>query len=143
MASAQDASAGDTTVSLLLTGGRVLSGFRASLFAAAARAGVSVNEFVLRAAGETGEFLGTDSVGKWVRQKRAEAEASSTADSRINGAFGNDLAPKGDRLKPSDPDRRKDDAVDKAADNKPKGTTSDPVVVDVKSGRIRGGWVSC
>ena len=52
MSTVQEASAAEATVNLMLTGGRVTSGFRASLFAAAARAGVSVNEFVLRAAGE-------------------------------------------------------------------------------------------
>jgi hypothetical protein len=36
----------------MLSGGRVTSGFRAALFAAASRAGVSVNEFVLTAAAE-------------------------------------------------------------------------------------------
>lgn len=39
-------------VSVMLNGGRVTSGFRAALFAAASRAGVSVNEFVLTAAAE-------------------------------------------------------------------------------------------
>lgn len=52
MATARETPTGEATVSLMLTGGRVMSGFRALLFAAAARAGVSVNEFVLRAAGE-------------------------------------------------------------------------------------------
>lgn len=42
----------DPIVSLMLNGGRVTSGFRAALFAAASRAGVSVNEWVLRAAAE-------------------------------------------------------------------------------------------
>ncbi|APO67250.1 hypothetical protein IE4872_CH01608 [Rhizobium gallicum] len=42
----------DPIVSLLLNGGRVTSGFRAALFAAASRAGISVNEFVLQAAAE-------------------------------------------------------------------------------------------
>lgn len=40
------------TVPISLNGGRVTSGFRASLFAAAARAGTSVNEFVLLAVGD-------------------------------------------------------------------------------------------
>lgn len=39
-------------VPIALNGGRVTSGFRAALFAAAARAGTSVNEFVLQAAAE-------------------------------------------------------------------------------------------
>jgi hypothetical protein len=42
----------DPIVSVMLTGGRVTSGFRAALFAAASRAGISVNEFVLTAAAE-------------------------------------------------------------------------------------------
>jgi hypothetical protein len=42
----------DPIVALMLTGGRVTSGFRAALFAASGRAGVSVNEFVLTAAAE-------------------------------------------------------------------------------------------
>lgn len=42
----------DPIVSLMLNGGRVTSGFRAALFSAASRAGVSVNEFVLTAAAE-------------------------------------------------------------------------------------------
>lgn len=42
----------DPIVALMLTGGRVTAGFRAALFAAASRAGVSVNEFVLTAAAE-------------------------------------------------------------------------------------------
>jgi hypothetical protein len=51
MARSHDGS-GKSSVALMLTGGRVLAGFRASLFAAANRAGMSVNEFVLRAAGD-------------------------------------------------------------------------------------------
>lgn len=39
-------------VALTLTGGRVTAGFRSALFAAAGRAGVSVNEYVLASAGE-------------------------------------------------------------------------------------------
>lgn len=42
----------DPIVNVMLNGGRVTSGFRAALFAAASRAGVSVNEFVLTAAAE-------------------------------------------------------------------------------------------
>lgn len=42
----------DQIVNVMLNGGRVTSGFRAALFAAASRAGVSVNEFVLTAAAE-------------------------------------------------------------------------------------------
>ena len=39
-------------VNLFLNGGRVTSGFRSSLFDAASRAGISVNEFVITAAAE-------------------------------------------------------------------------------------------
>lgn len=42
----------DPIVNVMLNGGRVTSGFRAALFAAASRAGLSVNEFVLTAAAE-------------------------------------------------------------------------------------------
>jgi len=42
----------DPIVALMLTGGRVTAGFRAALFSAASRAGISVNEFVLTAAAE-------------------------------------------------------------------------------------------
>ena len=42
----------DSIVNVMLNGGRVTAGFRAALFAAASRAGVSVNEFVLTAAAE-------------------------------------------------------------------------------------------
>lgn len=42
----------DPIVNVMLNGGRVTSGFRTALFAAASRAGVSVNEFVLTAAAE-------------------------------------------------------------------------------------------
>ncbi|WIJ26604.1 hypothetical protein [Devosia sp. RR2S18] len=38
-------------VPVMLNGGRVTLGFREALFAAAARAGTSVNEYVLRSAG--------------------------------------------------------------------------------------------
>lgn len=44
--------ASDAMVAITLTGGRVAGSFRSALFSAAARAGVSVNEFVLGAAGE-------------------------------------------------------------------------------------------
>ena len=47
------ASSPDThAVNLFLNGGRVTSGFRSSLFDAANRAGISVNEFVITAAAE-------------------------------------------------------------------------------------------
>jgi len=39
-------------VNVMLNGGRVTSGFRAALFAAASRAGTSVNEYVLQATAE-------------------------------------------------------------------------------------------
>ena len=39
-------------VNVMLTGGRVTESFRANLFSAAGRAGITVNEFVLTAAGE-------------------------------------------------------------------------------------------
>jgi hypothetical protein len=42
----------DPIVNVMLNGGRVTSGFRKALFAAASRAGVSVNEFVLTATAE-------------------------------------------------------------------------------------------
>ncbi|TCN30136.1 hypothetical protein [Sinorhizobium americanum] len=42
----------DSIVNIMLNGGRVTSGFRAALFAAASRAGTSVNEYVLQAAAE-------------------------------------------------------------------------------------------
>lgn len=40
------------TVNLTLRGGRVTTGFRAALFAAAGRAGMSINEYVLWSVGE-------------------------------------------------------------------------------------------
>lgn len=42
----------DPIVNVMLNGSRVTSGYREALFAAANRAGVSVNEFVLTAAAE-------------------------------------------------------------------------------------------
>lgn len=42
----------DPIVNVMLNGGRVTSGFRSALFAAASRSGVSVNEFVLKATAE-------------------------------------------------------------------------------------------
>jgi hypothetical protein len=41
-----------SNVPVMLTGARVQPDFRAALFSAAAREGLSVNEFVIRAAGE-------------------------------------------------------------------------------------------
>jgi hypothetical protein len=42
----------DRTVPLMLNGGRVTATFREALFEATAREGLSVNEFVIRAAAE-------------------------------------------------------------------------------------------
>jgi hypothetical protein len=42
----------DPIVPIMLNGGRVTATFRAALFDATAREGISVNEFCLRAAGE-------------------------------------------------------------------------------------------
>lgn len=58
----------DPIVNVMLNGGRVTSGFRAALFAAASRAGVSVNEFVLTATAEKlrasgGQFSGVFETG--------------------------------------------------------------------------------
>lgn len=53
----------DPIVNLMLNGGRVTSTFRAALFAAANRAGVSVNEFVLTAAAEKLQASGSDFTG--------------------------------------------------------------------------------
>jgi hypothetical protein len=52
MENAMAPSAQTHAVNLFLNGGRVTSGFRSSLFDAASRAGVSVNEFVITAAAE-------------------------------------------------------------------------------------------
>lgn len=41
----------EPSVPMMLTGGRVLAGFRREVWDAAARSGISVNEFVLRATG--------------------------------------------------------------------------------------------
>ncbi|MGO6724940.1 hypothetical protein ACCS51_28720 [Rhizobium ruizarguesonis] len=50
-------------VNVMLNGGRVTSGFRAALFAAASRRGVSVNEFVLTAAAEKLHATGSEFSG--------------------------------------------------------------------------------
>ncbi|MEC5322761.1 hypothetical protein [Aurantimonas sp. A3-2-R12] len=50
-------------VNLFLNGGRVTSGFRSSLFDAANRAGMSVNEFVITAAAEKLMQRGTEFPG--------------------------------------------------------------------------------
>lgn len=51
------------SVALCLTGARVTSGFRSSLFNAAARVGLSVNEFVLLATAERLRAEGEDFPG--------------------------------------------------------------------------------
>lgn len=53
----------DPIVNLMLTGGRVTSTFRAALFAAANRGGVSVNEFVLTAAAKRLQASGSEFSG--------------------------------------------------------------------------------
>ncbi|TBY52967.1 hypothetical protein E0H46_38605 [Rhizobium leguminosarum bv. viciae] len=53
----------DLIVNVMLNGGRVISGFRAVLFAAASRRGVSVNEFVLTAAAEKLHATGSEFSG--------------------------------------------------------------------------------
>lgn len=53
----------DPTVAVLLTGGQVTASFRASLFAAAGRNGMSVNEFVLTAAAEKLQSSGAPFTG--------------------------------------------------------------------------------
>ena len=50
-------------VNVMLSGGRVTSGFRAALFEAASRRGVSVNEFVLIAAAEKLKATGREFSG--------------------------------------------------------------------------------
>jgi hypothetical protein len=52
IAKIEDQSADAAPVALMLNGGRVTRAFRDALFAAVGREGVTVNEFVLRAAGE-------------------------------------------------------------------------------------------
>lgn len=51
------------TVSILLRGGRVTADFRAALFDAAARSGMTVNEFCLMAVGEKLARSGAGIVG--------------------------------------------------------------------------------
>lgn len=50
-------------VPVMLNGGRVTAAFRAALFSAAAREGVSINEFVLRSAAERLRQMGADLAG--------------------------------------------------------------------------------
>lgn len=52
LGSTNQAKHSDEIVALSLNGGRVTQAFRSALFEAAAREGLSVNEYVLRAAGE-------------------------------------------------------------------------------------------
>lgn len=59
-------------VPVMLSGGKVTAGFRSALFAAANRAGVSVNEFVLRAAGEKLTKAGMSIPGVFERGDLAE-----------------------------------------------------------------------
>ncbi|WP_206118655.1 hypothetical protein [Rhizobium laguerreae] len=61
-------------VALSLTGGRVTKGFREALFDGAARAGISVNEFVLLAAGDKLVALGRDFPGVFAAEKRSPDE---------------------------------------------------------------------
>jgi hypothetical protein len=61
-------------VALSLTGGRVTKGFREALFDGAARAGTSVNEFVLLAAGDKLVTLGRDFPGVFAAEKRSPDE---------------------------------------------------------------------
>lgn len=56
-------------VALSLTGGRVTKGFRDALFDGAARAGISVNEFVLLAAGEKLTAEGRNFPGVFTAEK--------------------------------------------------------------------------
>lgn len=53
----------EAIVPVMLNGGRVTASFRAALFAAAAREGVSVNEFVLRSAAEKLRQKGAELAG--------------------------------------------------------------------------------
>ncbi|MBY2921044.1 hypothetical protein HF259_06270 [Rhizobium leguminosarum] len=53
----------EQVVNLMLTGGKVTAGYREALFAAANRAGVSVNEFVLTAAAEKLRASGSEFSG--------------------------------------------------------------------------------
>ena len=63
-------------VPLMLTGGRVTAAFRASLFDAADRAGVSVNEFVISAAAEKLSRSGASFPGVFPGDCHHQAEAA-------------------------------------------------------------------
>ncbi|QTU96212.1 MULTISPECIES: hypothetical protein [Rhizobium] len=67
----------NTIVALSLTGGRVTKGFRDALFDGAARAGISVNEFVLLAAGDKLASLGRDFPGVFTADKSSSAEKAN------------------------------------------------------------------
>ncbi|QIO57309.1 hypothetical protein [Rhizobium leguminosarum] len=64
----------DPIVCIMLNGGRVTSGFRAALFDAASRAGVSVNEFVLTAAADKLRASGSQFSGVFEPGDLAPAE---------------------------------------------------------------------
>lgn len=64
-------------VALSLAGGRVTKGFRDALFDGAARAGISVNEFVLLAAGEKLTAQGRDFPGVFTAEKLTSAETAN------------------------------------------------------------------
>jgi hypothetical protein len=53
----------EPSVPMMLTGGRVLAGFRREVWEAAARSGVSINEFVLRACGQALALSGAEIPG--------------------------------------------------------------------------------
>ena len=69
-------------VQVMLTGARVTSGFRNALFSAAARSGMSVNEFVLRAAGEALARSGANFPGVFER-----GDITPTNDNLQQGVF--------------------------------------------------------
>ena len=74
-------------VQVALNGGRVTRGFRQALFEAAARAGVSVNELVLTAAGDRLREQGHDfpSVFPGSPNERLPAERSLSVPKRTDG----------------------------------------------------------
>ncbi|MBX5034243.1 hypothetical protein [Rhizobium lentis] len=72
-----DAISEKAIVALSLTGGRVTKGFRDALFDGAARAGVSVNEFVLLAAGDKLSTLGRDFPGVFTADKSSSADTAN------------------------------------------------------------------
>ncbi|WP_193446145.1 hypothetical protein [Rhizobium indigoferae] len=76
-------------VPLSLTGGRVTKGFRDALFDGAARAGISVNEFVLLAAGDKLVALGRDFPGVFAAEKRSPDEPARGHKRRSTGPIVN------------------------------------------------------